>query len=177
MDGTNSFASGNIIIVIIFFTIFIIVFIIWKNSYKKQLLLDNLICYLTFIISGKQYCCTALLDTGHSVRSVFNEPVIFLKKKFDLREGDYERQLVRFKTVSGIEEMYGTKIQNVEIIYQESKIKCDVVVVNSSFIDDSYDAIVGYDLIEGGMKCGNNNDDKAKSQKAFSEFFNITWFK
>ncbi|MBQ9313811.1 MAG: sigma-E processing peptidase SpoIIGA [Clostridia bacterium] len=165
MGGLNIFAERNVIEMIIIFGTIVISIISSRKRIKKKIFLESATCYLEFVYEGKNYKLKTLVDTGHDVKSVYGEDVIFVRKNLLDEGGDVPKRLVSYKTISGIEKKMGIKVKNINITYGTKKIYSNAVIVTTPNISQGFDAIIGYDLVEGGMLDGNINVDETKSKK------------
>lgn len=92
-----------------------------------------------------------------------------------LRYGDMEKlkistlKNIRPITYSVLNEenkmMYGLKIKNVVIHYENTIIRQDAIIALSKRKISNADALIGINLIEGGMNYGYTSYNKSKSQK------------
>lgn len=82
--------------------------------------------------------------------------------------GDLPKRLVRYHTVAGWKEKTGSKVKQVHLQYGEKQIVTNAVIVATPYIAQEYDAIVGWNLVEGGMQDGNYCVNETKSEKTVS---------
>lgn len=165
IGGTSIFFNGNIILTLIAFIISAITIVTNRKKNKRLLLLESTICLVEFEYNNKSYNLKALIDTGHDVKSIYGEDVIFIKEKIYETGGDKNKRLVSYKTISGMESNIGIKINNIIISYGNKTFYSSAVIVSTPNILQKYDAIVGYDFIEGGMTDGNTIINETESKK------------
>lgn len=165
MGGLNLLMTGNMVQTLIVFGLMSISIINIKKNIKKQLFLESAMCMIEFEYQKKHYCLKALLDTGHDVKTAYGEDVIFIRKNIIEEGGGGHKRIVSYKTISGIENKCGKKINDIIISYGNRKVYNNAVIVSTPNISQGFDAIVSYNLIEGGMTDGNTNSNETKSQK------------
>lgn len=166
--GINIASSGNVVITIFVLIIICISIISYKKRIKSQVLLESMTCFISFNYKGKQYYLKSLVDTGHDVKSIYGEDVIFIREKLLKIEGDNKNRLVRYKTISGVDNRNGIKINKINISYGDSNFYSSAVIVSTPNIKNDYDAIVGYDLIMGGKEHGDTCFNKAEGKEIIS---------
>ena len=151
IGGIVFFSEGSILINSTIIIVSTLTIIASKKIYTKQLLLESIICYISISFDNETMKLKTLVDTGHDVKTIYGEDVIFIKRKLYKKGGTYKERNVSYRTISGIEERKGYKIRNIKIEYGNSVIYKDAVVVSTPNIMENYDAIIGLDLIGGGM--------------------------
>lgn len=167
--GEASFCNGTVFYMSLIFAISAIAIISFLKKNKKKLLLESAMCFIEFEYQNCKYNFKCLIDTGNSVKTIFDEDVIFVKENlFKAKGGDTNlKRKVRYKTVSGTEEKIGIKITNIKIKQGEKNIKNNAVIVSTPNISNDFDAIVSLDFI-GGESNGNFNVYESESQKVVS---------
>jgi hypothetical protein len=104
-----------------------------------------------------------LIDTGHSLLTIYGEPVIILSNKYSIgntKEKNKERR-VTYKTINEKEvSVKGIKEEGIELEYQNEKYINDAVIITSNICFEKYDAIIGLDFFEKARK--NNKKEKRK---------------
>lgn len=168
VGGISIGLNGNIFLTIVFLIISILLIISYKQKNRKKLLLMSATCEIKFYYLSKMYIINALIDTGHDVKTMFNEDVIFIRADILKNEGGGIRRLVSYKTIAGMESKPGIKINNICITYNNKEIFTNAVFVRSNNILQDFDAIVGFDLIQGGILDGNTYDYETKSKEIIS---------
>lgn len=150
-----------------------------KNKEKNKLLLESTTCNIEFNYNNVLYKMRAFIDTGNKVKTLFGEHVIFVREELlNIDGGDFfRRRTVKYRTISGTSTNIGVKVNNINISYGDKKINKDATIITTNNISDDFEAIIGFDLLEGGYKNGNYAYDKTKSEKTFFEFFNNTGIK
>ena len=138
-----------------------------------KMLIEATSCIIKFNYNHKIYELKALVDTGNKVKTIFGEHVIFVKEGIlNVSGGDFLRKrTVKYKTISGTSTNIGVKINNINISYIDKMVNKDAVVITTNNISDEYEAIISFDLLEGGYKNGNYAYDKAKSKEPVFKFF------
>ena len=165
IGGATYFSDRNIMQVILMMGIVIISIISFKRKTQKKMLLESTICFLNFCYEGREYHFKALVDTGHDVKSIYGENVIFIRSDLWEEGGDKHKRLVRYQTISGMECKMGMKIKDISITYGNKTGYGNAVIVSTPNISQEFDAIVGYDFMEGGMMNGNIGFDETKSKE------------
>lgn len=168
--GVTIFAEGKLNVIFIILALILIYNFKLKKIKAKKLLLESNLCFVEFEYMDMKYEFKALIDTGHDVKTLYEEEVIFVRQNLfpvERRENRKQR-IVRYKTVSGDEESIGTKIYNVNIRYGEKIICNNAVIVSTPNILNQFDAIIGVNLIEGGWTNGNIDFNKTESSKIIS---------
>lgn len=167
--GEAYFCNGVAFKMLLIFTISAIAIIKFCKKNRKKLFLESATCFIEFEYLNKKYNLKCLIDTGNSVKTIFDENVIFVKENlFVAKGGDVNlKRKVRYKTVSGTEEKVGIKIMNIKIKQGEKNIKNNAVIVSTPNISNDFDAIVSLDFI-GGESDGNFNVYESKSKKVVS---------
>ena len=166
--------NGNLTITLIIFFIISGIIFFTKGKQKRKMLIEATSCIIKFNYNEKDYEMNALVDTGNKVKTIFGESVIFVKEeKLNVAGGDFVRKrTVKYKTLSGTSTNIGVKINNINISYIDKMLNKDAVVITTNNISDEYEAIISFDLLEGGYKNGNYAYDKAKGEKPVFKFFN-----
>lgn len=165
IGGSNIAFDGNVFYIIIISLIGTATIIAYKKKYKKQLFLESATCFIEFFYNENWYRFKALVDTGHDVKSIYGEDVIFIRAELIEKGGERKKRLVSYKTISGTENKYGIKINNIVISYRNINICKDAVIITTNNISQDFDAIIGYDLIEGGITYGNSIFNETKSKE------------
>ncbi len=168
--GGIGFASEKNLFLMILLMLLSIFFILkFKKRQNTKLLLETSTCFIEFEFNNKLYKLKALLDTGHDVTTLYDEDIIFVKEDlFNYEGGDNKhRRVVSYQTVSGKQKEIGIKVFNITVNYNNKKICNNAVIVRTPNILNSYDAIIGYRLIEGGWTNGDFNFNEAESKKTF----------
>lgn len=170
IGGANVFSSGNIVYTLLVFLVLSFVIIKLESRKRNRLYLEYATCFIEFEYEGNRYNFKSLVDTGHSVKTVYDEDVIFVKDNLlKIKGGDkWKKRKVSYKTVSGINENYGIKIYNINISYGNRKIQNNAVIVSTPNISERFDAIVSLNFVEGGCTYGNINFNERESEKIFS---------
>jgi len=165
LGGIEIFAEGNSIQTLLIFGLMGISLASYLSKWKKQRLLESVTCFIEFDYDDRKYVLKALVDTGHDVKTVYGEDVIFIKENILKKGGDNKERIVSYKTISGMENKKGIKIDHIKVKYKEKNIDSNAVIVSTPNISKNYDAIVSLDLIEGGMTNGDSSSDERKGKK------------
>ena len=168
--GIGILSDGNIAYSVVLFVLFGIIILKLDSKKKNKLFLEAATCFLEFEYGNHLYKLKALVDTGHSVKTIYDEDVIFVKNVLiNIEGGDIKgKRNVSYKTVSGISQKKGVKVYNINISYGNRKIKNNAVIVSTPNISDNFDAIVSLSLVEGGCSYGNIDFNEGESKKIFS---------
>ena len=144
IGGVNIFFGGNIVETVVFvFLIFVSIYV-YKINIKRNIRIGSSMSTLKFKYLNKEYELKALIDTGHDVKTIYGENVIFIRADIINWGGDNaKKRLVSYKTISGIESKYGIKVNDVIIIINGEEICQDAVLIPSTNIVNEYDAIIG----------------------------------
>ena len=95
--------------------------------------------------------------------------MISINNLLNIDGGDIKnKRIVSYKTVSGTEKKIGIKVYNINIIYGERKTSNNAVIVSTPNILNQFDAIVGLNLIEGGLMNGNITFNETEGKKIVS---------
>ena len=170
LGGVGILTNGNMMHSVLLFLIFGIAILKIDLKKRSNFFLEAATCFLEFEYEGVWYKLKALVDTGHFVKTMYDEDVIFIKHSLvDIEGGDGKRKRkVSYKTVSGISQSVGVKICNIDISYGNRKIKNNAVIVSTPNVSDNFDAIVSLSFVEGGCTYGNIDFDEGKSEEVFS---------
>ncbi len=132
---------------------------------------------VTFSLENKEIILNAYLDTGNFlVSSLLNEPVIviaeeaarenFSREVFELLESG-EISNLKFSTIKNIRPIfsntineakglsYGLKVKKVQIKYHHQTLVRDAVIIMTKEKLKGIDALIGMNLLEGGLDDGN----------------------
>ena len=112
MGGINIFSNGNIVHTLLLFLAISMVIIKLESRKKNKLYLESATCFIEFEYEECTYKLKTLVDTGHSVKTLYDEDVIFVKDNLlKIKGGDkWKNRKVSYKTVSGITQSYVIKI-------------------------------------------------------------------
>lgn len=170
VGGINIFSNGNMVNTLLLFLAISMVIIKLESRKINKLYLNTATCFIEFEYEGNKYNLKSLVDTGHSVKTLYDEDVIFVKDNLlKIKGGDkWRKRKVSYKTVSGINENYGIKIYNINISYGNRKIQNNAVIVSTPNISENFDAIVSLNFVEGGCTYGNINFNERESEKILS---------
>lgn len=169
--GGLAFSSGGSFFKLLIFLCVAIIYILkFLKNKNKKLLLEATTCFIEFELFNEKCFLKCLVDTGHDVRTIFDEDVIFIKDdllKWQGGDGISKRK-VKYHTVSGMEEKTGIKIYNIKINYNGRSTYNNAVIVSTPNILNDFDAIVSLNFIEGGKKNGNYNVYEGEGKKTVS---------
>lgn len=134
-----------------------------KRNQEKRTMVESTTCWIEFNWQGKNHYLKTMIDTGHHVKSRWNEEVVFVKTGILTKEGRCCQRKIKFYTISEMIEKEGVVVNNIIIKYGNSEWKENVVMVETSNIQCEFDAIISYELIRGGMLNGNLIINKTES--------------
>lgn len=148
---------------IIYIAIILIIIPQIIQKYKSKYKLESYYGKITLKINNQKETLITLIDTGHSLVTCYNEPVIILSNKYILgkaKEKNKERR-ISYKTINEKEVcVNGVKEEEIELEYRKEKYINDAVIISSNICFEKYDAIIGLDFFEKARK--NNKKEKRK---------------
>lgn len=125
------------------------------QKYKSKYKLESYYGKITLEIKNKKETLTTLIDTGHSLLTCYDEPVIILSNKYSLgntKDKTKERR-ISYKTINEKEVcVNGMKEEGIELEYRKEKYINDAVIMTSNICFEKYDAIIGLDFFEKARK-------------------------
>lgn len=139
------------------------------KEYKQKYQIQNYIVDIQ--LSDTSEKIKALIDTGHNLKTCYEESVIVLSKRIKKnadklkQKSDIER-IISYKTIQQESIITtGTKILNVKLNYKNKEYVNDVVIIFSDVNFEGYDAIIGLSFFEHAKKQCNEKKIKREREK------------
>ncbi|MBQ8299255.1 MAG: sigma-E processing peptidase SpoIIGA [Clostridia bacterium] len=143
------------------------------KEYKKKYQIQSYIAELE-IFEGNKFL-KALIDTGHSLTTCYDEPVIVLSNKCKEQMKYIERKNEKDRTVcyKTIQQesviVKGKKYENIKIRYKKEEYKNEAVIIFSDVSFDGYDAIIGLNFFEHAIKSSVTKENKKKKENKYGD--------
>ena len=133
------------------------------KKYKSKYKFESYYGKITLKINNKKETLITLIDTGHSLVTCYDEPVIILSNKYSLEniKDKTKKRRISYKTINENEVcVNGIKEEKIELEYRNTRYINDAVVITSNICFEKYDAIIGLDFFEKAR-----NDNKKEKRK------------
>lgn len=143
-SGINIFISILLILILVPFLI---------KQYKAKFKLDSY--YGEIILNNEKEKLAVFVDTGNTLTTCYDEPVIILSNKYclDKKANINKIRRVAFRTINEKEVFVdGVKVEKVTIQYHGEKYISEAVLIESNVSFNDYDAIVGLDFFDRALK-------------------------
>lgn len=156
VGGIFLYAQINNLESFIFFPTMGALALILLKNYKKKYQIQNYLIDLK--IRETHEPLRTLIDTGHTLVSSYDEPVIVLSNKQaelfnNIKQNRKEERTICYKTIQHKSVIVkGIKIKNVKIEYKETEYVNEAVLILSDVELDGYDAIIGLNFFEHATK-------------------------
>ena len=148
---------------IIYITLLVLLLPKIIQNYKSKYKLEEYYGKITLKINNKSEILTTLIDTGNSLVTCYDEPVIILSNKYSLgnTKDKTKNRRISYKTINENEVcVNGIKEEGIELEYRKERYIIDAVIITSNICFEKYDAIIGLDFFEKARK--NNKKEKRK---------------
>lgn len=173
VGGVFLYAKMNELNIFNFILLICFLILILIKEYKKKYQMQSYMAE-TQMFDIDQNLKT-LIDTGHSLTTCYDEPVIVLSHRWNEKIKDIEKiskddRTVCYKTIQDESVIVkGVKIPNVKVIYKKEKYTNEAVIIISDVDFNGYDAIIGLNFFEHAIKSDVTKENKRKKEKKYGD--------
>lgn len=172
VGGVSLYAKMNGLNMFSFILSISFIFLILVKEYKKKYQMQSYMAEME--IFDEYQTLKALIDTGHSLTTCYDEPVIVLSHKWNkkiegIKKISKDDRTVCYKTIQQESVIVkGKKIPDIKVIYKE-EYRNEAVIIISDVDFDGYDAIIGLNFFEHAIKSDVTKENKRKKEKKYGD--------